>query len=1005
MQQSISSSVVRESRAPSTSSILEKTGRVKVGVRCRPPFPDEIELAGQGNFFSIVQCIADNPKTTGSASLARVSLTMMNGKQRDFLYDYAFDSESNQDNVYDKVARPVVTDVIRGFNGTIFAYGQTGTGKTYTMGILDFVKNKHAGIIPRSLSQIFDWVTTNRQRVTSTVTMSFLQLYRDTIHDLLCPPSSAMPHGEDILHVREDPARGFYVDGLKEYIVQNYSQAEALVNLGLENRAIAPTLMNNTSSRSHTILTINIEQRGDVSLDADDESASIENVDALGRRGLGGSAGYGSFTKTTRSKLLMVDLAGSERVRRTLSKGTRLSEAKSINSSLSALGNVIAALADPNAPHIPYRVSKLTRLLQDSLGGTASTAMIATIGPAAVNYNETLSTLQFASRCMAVKSKPVIHEEINYAELCAVLQMKLSNMEGHMADKLLKQQLMHESVVRELTAGGATMPAKSYAGAMANEKQFSALRLAALDKILAQLSAIREGKAPEPPGKSWLSIEKQKQAGEIFSLFAYSYELLRAVTEEVATILKENISRDEADRESVLVQLSTELEMEKIRDVERMNMEANDPVISKFRSQDGFEGLKSHLIPISRVDVFKKISNDHGSNNVPTNPSDNGFEIFSFHAGEAHLTDFDTPESLAAAISDAHDGIYKNLRSIAILMARKDAHYSALRDELATEIIERKKREEEVWKRKQYFAVTLSLIFILLQVVNWSYILKYLLGTISKLREKLSVEADVAGGGVRLLASLVNSTDASLPEKIHGSPQSLASVKFNEDGDYAGQSKVQKASSDFMNIPQYMPSDENRVRVTVGSGVSGIGSGKDNRDIKRFTSNAVDPRRRIVSDNPSGTSSRKSAFRNNIEPSPLERVSLRKDSADSKVGVRGFMFADVDQLGPPSDDSAHGNTTEYDDDERGGGANSPIGHYNNYEEASDAYRSDTFKSEITYSSYRDFPAKSKIMPSRFAQSVAQDLGVIGQDANATMSVIDQLALITDAEINAMDPGL
>lgn len=454
---------------------------------------------------------------------------------------------------------------------------------------------------------------------------------------------------------------------------------------------------------------------------------------------------------------------------------------------------------------------------------------------------------------------------------------------------------------------------------------------------------------------------------------------------EVATILKENISRDEADRESVLVQLSTELEMEKIRDVERMNMEANDPVISKFRSQDGFEGLKSHLIPISRVDVFKKISNDHGSNNVPTNPSDNGFEIFSFHAGEAHLTDFDTPESLAAAISDAHDGIYKNLRSIAILMARKDAHYSALRDELATEIIERKKREEEV--------------------VNWSYILKYLLGTISKLREKLSVEADVAGGGVRLLASLVNSTDASLPEKIHGSPQSLASVKFNEDGDYAGQSKVQKASSDFMNIPQYMPSDENRVRVTVGSGVSGIGSGKDNRDIKRFTSNAVDPRRRIVSDNPSGTSSRKSAFRNNIEPSPLERVSLRKDSADSKVGVRGFMFADVDQLGPPSDDSAHGNTTEYDDDERGGGANSPIGHYNNYEEASDAYRSDTFKSEITYSSYRDFPAKSKIMPSRFAQSVAQDLGVIGQEANATMSVIDQLALITDAEINAMDPDL
>lgn len=115
----------------------------------------------------------------------------------------------------------------------------------------------------------------------------------------------------------------------------------------------------------------------------------------------------------------MVDLAGSERVRRTISKGTRLSEAKSINTSLSALGNVIASLADPLCPHIPYRDSKLTRLLQDSLGGTASTAMIAAIGPAAVNYNETLSTLLFATRCMAIKAAPVVHEEIDYAEMCA----------------------------------------------------------------------------------------------------------------------------------------------------------------------------------------------------------------------------------------------------------------------------------------------------------------------------------------------------------------------------------------------------------------------------------------------------------------------------------------------------------------------------------------------------------------------------------------------------------
>jgi len=688
--QSAPSSAAASSRAEGKPSVLEKIGRVKVGVRCRPPFPDEIEL-GQGDFFSIVQCTADNPRAVGRASLAKVSLTMMNGKQREFVYDYAFDPGSSQDQVYDKVARPIVTDVIRGFNGTIFAYGQTGTGKTYTMGILDFVKNKHAGIIPRSLSQIFEWVAANKQSISFTVTLSFLQLYRDTIHDLLSPPSSSMPQGAEVLHVREDPVRGFYVDGLKEYIVRNYSEAEALVNLGLENRAIAPTLMNTTSSRSHTILTINIEQRGDASLDADDSpSVSTENTSTLGRD----TGGFGKFSRTTRSKLLMVDLAGSERVRRTLSKGTRLSEAKTINSSLSALGNVIAALADPNAPHIPYRVSKLTRLLQDSLGGTASTAMIATIGPAAVNYNETLSTLQFASRCMAVKSKPIVHEEVNYAELCAVLQMKLSNMEGQMNEKLLKQQLMHEAVVRDLTGGSAT-PAKIFSGSVANEKQFSTLRLGTLEKVLHHLSSIREGKAPDLTGKSWLSAEKQKQAGEIFSLFAYSYELLRAITEEVAAILRENISRDEADRESVLVQLSTELEMEKVRDFERVKMEANDPV-AKLSSQDGFGGLKSHLIPVSRVEVFKKINDTHGSNNTPTSPTDNGFEIFSFPTGVSHVTDFNSPEDLAAAISEAHNGVYKNLRSIAILMARKDQHYSSLRDELAAEIIERKKREEEV---------------------------------------------------------------------------------------------------------------------------------------------------------------------------------------------------------------------------------------------------------------------------------------------------------------------
>lgn len=306
------------------------------------------------------------------------------------------------------------------------------------MGILEFVNNEHSGLIPRATHQIFEYI--NRETSADiNVSISFLQLYRETIQDLLSPSltnqsngpsalsattSSAYPQENENLQIREDPIRGFYVEGLQEFAVRNYGEAEALINLGLENRAIAPTLMNATSSRSHIVLTINIEQK---------------------------IIGEGSnYSKTLRSKLLMVDLAGSERVRRTISKGTRLSEAKSINTSLSALGNVIAALAEQTATHIPYRDSKLTRLLQDSLGGTASTALIATIGPAAVNYGETLSTLLFAQRCMAVKVTPIPHEEVDYAEMCAKLQSQLNNMEGVMTEKLLSQQEVYEATIRNL---------------------------------------------------------------------------------------------------------------------------------------------------------------------------------------------------------------------------------------------------------------------------------------------------------------------------------------------------------------------------------------------------------------------------------------------------------------------------------------------------------------------------------------------------------------------------
>lgn len=237
------------------------------------------------------------------------------------------------------------------------------------------------------MSHIFQHIL-HQKHVESSVSMSFIQIYRENIQDLL---SASIVNGqggavvEENLVIREDPQKGFYVEGLQEYVVRSYEEAEALLNLGLENRAIASTLMNSTSSRSHTVITVIIEQKGHIPSASDDTSDGRAKVPS-------------SYHRVLRSKLLMVDLAGSERVRKTTSKGTRLDEAKSINTSLSALGNVIAALAESNMSHVPYRDSKLTKILHDSLGGTASTSLVATVGPISSHYNETLSTLQFGSR-------------------------------------------------------------------------------------------------------------------------------------------------------------------------------------------------------------------------------------------------------------------------------------------------------------------------------------------------------------------------------------------------------------------------------------------------------------------------------------------------------------------------------------------------------------------------------------------------------------------------------
>ena len=271
--------------------------------------------------------------------------------------------------------------VCEGYNGTIFAYGQTGAGKTHTMeGCADPPELK--GIIPNSFKHIFEKIACD-QNGTKTkkflVRASYLEIYNEEIRDLL----SRDPKNR--LELRENVDNGVYVKDLKVVVVKSVAEIDRVMADGKKYRSVGSTLMNQTSSRSHSIFTIIVE---------------TSEVDA-----------QTGDTKIRVGKLNLVDLAGSERQSKTGASGDRLKEATKINLSLSALGNVISALVESKSQHIPYRDSKLTRLLQDSLGGNTKTVMIANCGPADYNYDETLSTLRYANRAKDIKNKPKINED------------------------------------------------------------------------------------------------------------------------------------------------------------------------------------------------------------------------------------------------------------------------------------------------------------------------------------------------------------------------------------------------------------------------------------------------------------------------------------------------------------------------------------------------------------------------------------------------------------------
>eukprot|EP00927_Polykrikos_kofoidii_P082092 TRINITY_DN8067_c0_g1_i1.p1 TRINITY_DN8067_c0_g1~~TRINITY_DN8067_c0_g1_i1.p1 ORF type:complete len:829 (-),score=268.13 TRINITY_DN8067_c0_g1_i1:193-2679(-) len=340
---------------------------VKVVVRVRPLFGKEIAEGREKIVFM------DIPR--GVALLRKPGGTDKDAK--DFTFDAVFDETMSQQQIFDDTALEIIDSVMDGFNGTIFAYGQTGAGKSHTMTGPANCAPELQGLLPRSFTQIFSNMSTS-STIKYLVRGSFLEIYNEEIRDLL----SRNP--KERCELKDSATSGVYVKDLSAFVVKTKEEMEQVLEAGLNNRSVSKTQMNETSSRSHSIFTITVEQA---------------DLDAKGE----GHIRVG--------KLNMVDLAGSERQAKTGATGERLKEATKINLSLSALGNVISALVDGKSSHIPYRDSKLTRLLQDSLGGNTKTVMVANCGPACYNFDETLSTLRYAYRAKSIKNRPRINED------------------------------------------------------------------------------------------------------------------------------------------------------------------------------------------------------------------------------------------------------------------------------------------------------------------------------------------------------------------------------------------------------------------------------------------------------------------------------------------------------------------------------------------------------------------------------------------------------------------
>lgn len=394
----------------SASETFEELVPIHVVLRIRPPSTSSKEET------IVRSCLQIIP---GTAQVLVGRQSDSNIEKRSFTYDKVFPIHTTQTEIYDDVASPMVSQFFQGYNATIMAYGQTFSGKTYTMGSNNHPSSsdESIGIIPRVFQDLigkikadenFDYITR----------VSFLEVYQEHVIDLLAESISRE------INIRE--IRGnIVVSGVQEQFVGDFEDMLQYLEIGANARSTGDTQMHSHSSRSHAIFTITLEQVPKSTTNKEASAQWLKNNSA-------------EVPILRRSKLHLVDLAGSERLKRTGAEGVRLRESVKINSGLLALGNVISSLGQDKTNskmpelHVPYRDSKLTRLLQDSLGGNSKTVMIACVSLLEEDLDETVNTLKYAYRAKKIQNKPVMNKVDLKALELNNMQQKIDILEGQL---------------------------------------------------------------------------------------------------------------------------------------------------------------------------------------------------------------------------------------------------------------------------------------------------------------------------------------------------------------------------------------------------------------------------------------------------------------------------------------------------------------------------------------------------------------------------------------------